>query len=249
MATPPLRETTPPRGHAPRWPRPSRALSGAAGRCGVAARVSTGTPGGKTGPELGSEPGPGVALGRCRAALGVERSPPAPALRPRCPRSPTRRNFPPVPQLRPPRTWGWMPRGFSAPPAAAKRPRYEAGRGSEDASGGCGGTAVCKSFRILCGGRGCACSRGGGKAERGASPVRGFPGGPQRLSPTQRGEIEAPDQRGFVGAVLCPSARCVPVRAVLCYVAFGREQLRRGQWDLSSEKLNPSFNPSYAAEQ
>lgn len=29
--------------------------------------------------------------------------------------------------------------------------------------GGCGGTAVSKSFRVLCGGRGCVCRRGGGK--------------------------------------------------------------------------------------
>lgn len=97
----------PPRGHAP-----LRARSGAVGRCGVAAGVGTGTPGGKSGPELGSEPRPGVTLGLPRCPRGgALPSSPNPAA-PLPPPPSTRRNFPPVPQLRPPRTWGWMPRGF-----------------------------------------------------------------------------------------------------------------------------------------
>lgn len=95
-------------------------------------------------------------------------------------------------------------------------------RGGEGLRGCTWGAAVALLFPNPSGsfaGDGAVSAEGeGGKAERGAFPVRGMLG---TLSPTRRREIEAPDQKGFCwcGALslcqeMCPGPGCCQLRGL-----------------------------------
>lgn len=185
----------------------------------MAAGVGTGTPGGKSGPELGSEPRPGVTLGL-----------------PRCPRGGALPSSPnPAAPLPPP---AFHPEEFSSRPAAPPAPHMGVDasgvlstacscetaevRGGEGLRGCTWGAAVALLFPNPSGsfaGDGAVSAEGeGGKAERGAFPVRGMLG---TLSPTRRRVIEAPDQKGFCwcGALslcqeMCPGPGCCQLRGL-----------------------------------